>query len=96
MAIAQLTEAERAAALRELPGWTLREDGLAITREFKFGDFNEAFGFMTRVALHAEKADHHPEWVNVYNRVEITLSTHDAGGLSLRDVAMAKFIDGIA
>jgi len=96
MAIAQLTEAERAAALAELPNWTLREDGLAITRELKFADFNGAFAFMTRVALHAEKADHHPEWFNVYNRVEVTLSTHDAGGLSMRDVAMAKFIDGIA
>jgi 4a-hydroxytetrahydrobiopterin dehydratase len=95
MAIAQLTEAERAAALKELPDWTLREDGLAITRNLQFADFNEAFAFMTRVALHAEKADHHPEWFNVYNRVEVTLSTHDAGGLSTRDVEMAKFIDGI-
>jgi len=95
MPIAQLTEAERDAALSELPQWSLRGDGLAITREIRFADFNEAFAFMTRVALHAEKADHHPEWFNVYNRVEITLSTHDAGGLSLRDVAMAKFIDGI-
>jgi len=95
MPIAQLTQAERDAALQDLPGWTLREDGLAITRELRFGDFNEALAFMTRVALHAEKADHHPEWFNVYNRVEITLSTHDAGGLSKRDVLMAKFIDGI-
>jgi 4a-hydroxytetrahydrobiopterin dehydratase len=96
MAIAQLTEAERAAALKELPDWTLREDGLAITRKLQFADFNEAFAFMTRVALHAEKADHHPEWFNVYNLVDVTLSTHDAGGLSRRDVAMAKFIDSIA
>lgn len=96
MPIAQLTEAERAAALAELPEWTLREDGLAITRKLQFADFNEAFAFMTRVALHAEKADHHPEWFNVYNRVEVTLSTHDAGGLSTRDVAMAKFIDSVA
>ena len=95
MPIAQLTQAERDAALGQLPGWTLRGDGLAITRELRFADFNEAFAFMTRVALHAEKADHHPEWFNVYNRVEIALSTHDAGGLSARDVAMAKFIDGI-
>jgi 4a-hydroxytetrahydrobiopterin dehydratase len=95
MPIAQLTEAERDTALKELPGWSLREDGLAITRTLKFGDFNEAFAFMTRVALHAEKADHHPEWFNVYNRVEIALSTHDAGGLSARDVEMAKFIDGM-
>jgi 4a-hydroxytetrahydrobiopterin dehydratase len=95
MSIAQLTQAERDAALKDLPGWSLREDGLAITREVRFADFNEAFAFMTRVALHAEKADHHPEWLNVYNRVDIALSTHDAGGLSARDVAMAKFIDGI-
>lgn len=95
MPIAQLTQAERDAALQELSGWTLREDGLAITRTLKFADFSEAFAFMTRVALHAEKADHHPEWFNVYNRVEITLSTHDAGGLSARDVDMARFIDGI-
>lgn len=95
MAIAQLTPAERDAALKELPGWTLREDGLAICRDLVFADFNEAFGFMTRVALHADKADHHPEWSNVYNRVSVTLTTHDAGGLSLRDVATAKFIDGL-
>ncbi len=95
MGLTQLTESERAAALKELPDWTLREDGLAITRKLQFADFNEAFAFMTRVALHAEKADHHPEWFNVYNRVEVTLSTHDAGGLSKRDVAMAKFIDSI-
>ncbi|GGC25407.1 putative pterin-4-alpha-carbinolamine dehydratase [Novosphingobium marinum] len=95
MAIARLTDAERDAALDKLSGWTLRDDGLAITRSLKFSDFNEAFGFMTRVALHAEKADHHPEWFNVYNKVEITLTTHDAGGLSMRDVAMAEFIDSV-
>lgn len=96
MAIARLTDSERDAALAQLPEWTLSEDGLAITRTLRFADFSEAFAFMTRVALHAEKADHHPEWFNVWNRVEITLTTHDAGGLSLRDVAMAKFIDSIA
>lgn len=96
MAIAQLTEAERTAALAALPGWSLREDGLAITRTFRFTDFAEAFAFMTRVAILAEKADHHPEWFNVYNRVEITLTTHDAGGLSTRDVALATAIDGFA
>lgn len=95
MAIAQLTEPERAAALAQLPHWSLRADGLAITRTLHFADFGAAFAFMTRVALHAEKADHHPEWLNVWNRVEVTLTTHDAGGLSLRDVAMAQFIDGI-
>jgi 4a-hydroxytetrahydrobiopterin dehydratase len=95
MAIAELTQSERDAALSELTGWTLREDGKAISRTFTFGDFNEAFGFMTRVALYADKADHHPEWFNVYNRVEMTLTTHDAGGLSHRDVALARFIAGL-
>ncbi len=96
MPIAGLTDAERDAALSELPRWTLRTDGLAIERTFKFADFVEAFGFMARVALFAEKADHHPEWFNVYNRVDITLTTHDAGGLSARDVALAKQIDAAA
>jgi 4a-hydroxytetrahydrobiopterin dehydratase len=96
MSIPRLSDAERDAALAELTGWTLRADGLAIERTFKFADFSEAFGFMTRVAIHAEKADHHPEWFNVYNRVEITLTTHDAGGLSTRDVALAKVIDAFA
>jgi 4a-hydroxytetrahydrobiopterin dehydratase len=95
MAIPQLTEAERDAALASLPEWRLRDDGLAIERKFKFADFNEAFGFMTRVALLADKYDHHPEWLNVYNRVAITLTTHDAGGLSQRDVTMAKAIDAL-
>lgn len=95
MPIARLTDAERNTALVRLPGWTLREDGLAITRTFKFADFAEAFGFMARVAILAEKADHHPEWFNVYNRVEITLTTHDAGGLSARDVALAGVISGM-
>jgi len=96
MGIARLTDAECDAALAELSRWSLRDDGLAITRTLRFGDFGEAFGFMTRVAIAADKADHHPEWFNVYNRVEITLTTHDAGGLSTRDVALARFIDGIA
>lgn len=96
MAIAQLTDAELDDALLELPEWTLRDDKQAIERKFKFADFNEAFGFMTRVALLADKQDHHPEWSNVYNRVEIILTTHDAGGLSQRDVKMAKAIDRIA
>jgi 4a-hydroxytetrahydrobiopterin dehydratase len=95
MAIAGLSEDERDAALATLPGWTLRDDGLAITRKLTFGDFSEAFAFMTRVAIAAEKADHHPEWFNVYNRVEVTLTTHDANGLSTRDVALATFIDAI-
>jgi 4a-hydroxytetrahydrobiopterin dehydratase len=95
MAIARLSDTERDVALARLPGWTLREDGLAMTRTFRFGDFAEAFAFMTRVAIHAEKADHHPEWFNVYNRVEITLTTHDAGGLSQRDLALAEVIGGM-
>jgi 4a-hydroxytetrahydrobiopterin dehydratase len=95
MALAQLTEAERGAALASLSEWSLRDDKLAIVRRFKFADFGEAFAFMTRVALIAEKADHHPEWSNVYNRVEITLTTHDAGGLSRRDVEMAGAIDAL-
>ena len=96
MAIARLTDAERDAALAELPGWTLRADGLAICRTFRFADFSEAFGFMARVALEAEKTDHHPEWFNVYNRVEVTLTTHDADGLSARDVAMARAMERMA
>ena len=95
MPIARLTDAERDAALARLPQWTLRDDGLAIVRKLKFSDFGEAFGFMTRVAIAADKADHHPEWCNVYNRVEITLTTHDAGGLSARDVALAEAIDAM-
>ncbi|MBO9519411.1 MAG: 4a-hydroxytetrahydrobiopterin dehydratase [Porphyrobacter sp.] len=93
MPVPQLTEAERGEALAALPEWTLRPDGLAIEREFKFRNFSEAWGFMARVALLAEKQDHHPEWSNVYNRVSITLTTHDAGGLSERDVKLARAID---
>jgi 4a-hydroxytetrahydrobiopterin dehydratase len=96
MPIARLTDAERDAALAQLPQWSLRADGLALSREFKFADFSEAFGFMTRVALYAEKADHHPEWSNVWNRVHVTLTTHDAGGLSKRDVTMAQAINALA
>ena len=92
MTIAPLSETATAALLAEQPGWTLRADGKAIIRSFKFDDFNAAFGFMTRVALYADKHDHHPEWSNVYNKVEITLTTHDAGGLSARDAAMARAI----
>lgn len=93
MAIAQLNSDERETALAELPDWALSREGLAMERKFEFTDFVEAFGFMTRVAILAEKADHHPEWFNVYNKVEITLTTHDAGGLSARDIALAKQID---
>lgn len=93
MGISALTDSERAQALTQLSEWTLHDDSKAISRSFKFADFNEAFGFMTRVALLADKMDHHPEWSNVYNRVDITLTTHDADGLSKRDVTMAKAID---
>ena len=95
MAIARLTDAERSAALAALPHWTLRDDGLAIVRSFRFADFVEAFGFMARAAILAEKADHHPEWFNVYNRVDVTLTTHDADGLSQRDVDMARALDAL-
>lgn len=94
--IARLTEAERGALDDLLPDWTVAKDRDAISRNFRFEDFSEAFAFMTRVALLAEKHDHHPEWSNVYNRVTITLSTHDAGGLSARDVRMAEAIDMLA
>ncbi|MBC2669313.1 4a-hydroxytetrahydrobiopterin dehydratase [Novosphingobium piscinae] len=96
MSISCLTPAERDSALAALPLWSLRADGLALVRTLRFADFAAAFGFMTRVAILAEKADHHPEWSNVYNRVEITLTTHDAGGLSQRDVALARAIDAAA
>ena len=93
MAIEQLNEEERAEALDELDEWDFDEARDAITRTFTFADFSEAFAFMTRVALLAEKADHHPEWSNVWNRVDILLTTHDAGGLSQRDIDMAEAID---
>jgi 4a-hydroxytetrahydrobiopterin dehydratase len=84
------------AALAQLSGWTAVDGRDAIARTFKFSDFNAAFGFMTRAALAAEKLDHHPEWLNVYNRVEVTLSTHDAGGVTELDVTLAKLMDGFA
>jgi 4a-hydroxytetrahydrobiopterin dehydratase len=93
---AKLTGKARGDALASLKGWSEVSGRDAIHKSFKFGDFNQAWGFMARVALAAEKADHHPEWSNVYNRVEIVLSTHDAGGLSEKDVALAKVIDGLA
>ncbi len=84
------------AALAQLEGWSAVSDKDAISKTFKFADFNAAFGFMTRVALMADKLDHHPEWFNVYNRVEVVLTTHDADGVSELDLTMAKFMDGIA
>lgn len=74
-------------------GWQREEKRDAITREFVFADFNRAFAFMTQVALAAEKADHHPEWFNVYNKVRVTLSTHDAGGVTQKDLELARFAD---
>jgi 4a-hydroxytetrahydrobiopterin dehydratase len=93
--VERLSGAARDAALAELSGWTLVEDRDAIKKSYKFKDFTEAFGFMARVALLAEKADHHPEWFNVYNKVDIVLTTHDADGLSARDIKLAKAIDGV-
>ena len=92
---APLTPDARAALLEGLAatGWSLVEGRDAIARDFRFEDFSAAFGFMTRVALLAERMDHHPEWSNVYGRVEIVLTTHAAGGLSERDAAMARAID---
>jgi 4a-hydroxytetrahydrobiopterin dehydratase len=91
-----LTGEARVAALKELPEWAEVEGRDAISRSFRFKTFNQAFGFMTRVALKAEKLDHHPEWFNVYNRVDVTLSTHDAGGVTELDVKLAAFIDKAA
>jgi 4a-hydroxytetrahydrobiopterin dehydratase len=93
--VPRLTEAEIGELLPTLPGWTLGEDKKGIHKAFKFEDFVQAFGFMTRVALLDEKADHHPEWSNVYNRVEIVLTTHDANGLSRRDVDLARKIEAL-
>jgi 4a-hydroxytetrahydrobiopterin dehydratase len=92
----KLTGAARKAALAKLSGWTEVQGRDAITKKFVFKDFNEAFGFMTRAALIAEKLDHHPEWFNVYKNVEVTLSTHDAGGLTELDVTLAEAMDKLA
>ena len=95
MPVPKLSESERATLATTLPQWALDGDRDAIRRGFKFPSFVEAFGFMSKVALLAERADHHPEWSNAYNRVDILLTTHDAGGLSARDVALAREIDGL-
>lgn len=98
MSVPELTAEETADLLKAHPDWSNAREGKAITRTFQFKDFSEAWGFMSRVALLAETQDHHPEWFNVYNRVEVTLTTHDAGesgGLSQRDAKMARAIDGI-
>ena len=96
MSVPRLSHAEVDALLAEFPQWALRAAGKALERTFAFADFNAAFGFMTRVALYADKHDHHPEWFNVYNRVEITLTTHDADGLSARDASMVRAIAAMA
>lgn len=93
---AKLSADARRTALAALAGWTDVPGRDAIRKSFAFADFNAAWGFMTRVALAAEKADHHPEWSNVYNKVEIVLSTHDAGGVSEKDIALAGFIESVA
>lgn len=92
----KLNQAEIDAALSGLPDWKLTGDRPAISRTFQFADFAEAFAFMTRAALLAEKMNHHPEWRNVYRTVEVTLTTHDAGGLTKRDFALAKEMDRFA
>ena len=94
--IEKLSDDDRAKSIAELEGWGLVEGREAIAKSFRFPDFNAAFAFMTRVALLAERMDHHPEWFNVYNRVDVTLATHDAGGITARDVQMAKFMEEIA
>merc|ERR1712166_873128 len=96
---ALLVGAERSAALDALPEWTEVPDRDAIQRSFKFGNFSQAWGFMARVALEAEKADHHPEWFNCYNTVNVTMATHDAGesgGLSMKDIKLATLMDEFA
>lgn len=95
-AVEKLSPEARAALPRELPGWSPAEGRDAIRRRFAFRDFSEAWGFMSRAALLAEAMDHHPEWSNVYNRVEVVLTTHDAGGLSERDVRLARALDALA
>ena len=92
----KLDEAARRAMAARVPGWQMVQDRDAIQKSFKFKDFNAAFGFMTRAAMIAEKMDHHPEWFNVWNKVDVTLSTHDAGGLTERDLKLAEAMDQLA
>ena len=94
--MAKLTIEELKAALKRLPDWKLATDREAIMRNFKFVDFDAAFAFMTRTALLAAKMDHHPEWFNVYNKVDVTLATHDAGGVTQKDIDLATTMDGYA
>jgi 4a-hydroxytetrahydrobiopterin dehydratase len=90
------TKIGAAEALKQLPGWTAAEGRDAIEKTYKFEDFGQAFGWMSRIALAAEKLDHHPEWFNVYSRVEVLLATHDAGGVTDLDVTLAKLMDKAA
>ena len=92
----KLTIEELRNALKRLPDWALVQDREAITRKFQFVDFDAAFAFMTRAALLAAKMDHHPEWFNVYNKIEVTLATHDAGGVTQKDIDLAAAMDGYA
>ncbi|HEX4295956.1 MAG TPA: 4a-hydroxytetrahydrobiopterin dehydratase [Rhizomicrobium sp.] len=92
----KLSAAARKKALKNLPEWRKVSGRDAIARKFAFKDFNAAFAFMTRAALLAEKLDHHPEWFNVYDKLDVTLSTHDAGGVTAKDIAMAKAMDAYA
>jgi len=92
----RLTNEERASALADLSGWTMVLNREAIQKSFRFKDFSAAFGFMTRAALVAEQMNHHPEWFNVWNRVDVVLATHDAGGLTELDIKLAKAMDAIA
>jgi 4a-hydroxytetrahydrobiopterin dehydratase len=91
-----LSEEEREAALKALPEWRYEAGERAIRRDFRFADFGAAFAFMTRAAIAAEKADHHPDWSNSWNKVAVALSTHSAGGVTARDIALAKAMDGFA
>jgi 4a-hydroxytetrahydrobiopterin dehydratase len=91
----RLTDTERKALVHDLPQWSLVADREALHRSFRFKSFSKAFAFMSEVALLAESMNHHPEWSNVYNRVEITLTTHDVGGLSDKDIALARAIDAV-
>jgi 4a-hydroxytetrahydrobiopterin dehydratase len=93
--VQKLTDAERAGLSAALPAWEIPQGRDAIRREWRFRDFSEAWGFMSRVALLAEQHNHHPDWSNVWSTVRIELSTHDAGGLSAKDVALAKAIDAL-
>lgn len=94
--VEKLSAEERARFFEDHPGWREAEGRDAATRTFRFGSFAEAFGWMARIAIEADKADHHPEWFNVYDRVEVALTTHDAGGLSAHDAAMARVMDAAA